>query len=171
MPLLPRINLRMDSQNRQLSARAQCHVPVACALRRVCQVLCLSRRRANPLRSETCIVTLWLYSCALMNTFTGETKRKAVSSHMADEREKSTQDTPSGWWRPVESARNSVPRQEQRSIANGPSEHIEADVRLGRRSKKTNREILSEVDSYIAQFGRDLTPDEEREVLDISAFE
>ena len=70
-----------------------------------------------------------------------------------------------------EGAQLNGPNQGLPAMADASSEHLTSDDRSRRRSKKSNREILSEVDAYIAQFGRDLTPDEEREVLDLPAFE
>ena len=63
------------------------------------------------------------------------------------------------------------PSQEPLAMANTPSGQSTSDDRSRKRSKKSNQEILSEVDAYIAQFGRELTPDEEREVLELPSFE
>ena len=41
----------------------------------------------------------------------------------------------------------------------------------GSGSNKSNREIILEFDAYIKQFGRQLTAEEEQEVLDLPMFE
>ena len=64
-----------------------------------------------------------------------------------------------------------APNQEPRALANAPDGLSTANGQSRSRPKKSNREILCEVDAYIAQYGRELTPDEEREVLDLPSFE